>query len=223
MALQDVSPASPDDDVATEPSQADAPPGDAYGSSSITAGTAILKVLPPIAGRRTSADAFWYDNLAAAIQTVTFMVPFTTKTKVSTDMAAGQASISVDVLPTGSTPGNIAASDVVAVQNETGAFDVFLVSSLSGNNIVITASVGTAGASGLTQKILKNAKVFFMGAPGDHPSRQFKIKASTYITFAPPNGRLAVTSQNGQPIVVHSDNNTTAGYLHGPTYSNPKL
>ena len=197
--------------------------GDCYGSITATAATPLLRVAPPKFGLRTSVDWLQYDNLAAAVQTLTMMVR-QDWTKVAAVAAAGQAVINVEDALYGVDGGIIAADDYIITQNKDGVFVAYKVTSVANlTAITITASIGDATGSGVGVEILPGAGVFFMGAPADHAKRQYTVKASTLQDFAPPGGGLCVTPGDNEPILIHSGNGTTAGYMTGPRYTHPKI
>ena len=196
-------------------------PGDGYGSQTQTAGTEILRVCPPKAGRFTRVHAWVYDNGATA-HTLTLMVPLD-KTQVASDAAAGQAVIKLKKAPVDASGNKIAANDYIVVKDENGIFGVYKVASVSGTSVTITASIGAADGSGFVNKILADSAVWFFGTTADHDKRNFTMKASAVTTMPDAINGWATSPNKFEPIVVHSNNATNAGILVGVSYSNPKI
>jgi len=152
MAVPDVSPAS---ESASEVRLAEVPvdlSGDGYGSITDTVTVPLLRVCPPKPGCYTRVYSFWYDNLAAALQTVTFMVPQAT-CAVASDASISQAVVKFSAVPSLLDGGLMAANDFFVVENENGVFDVYQVLSISGLSVTVVASVGSASASGVATNL----------------------------------------------------------------------
>lgn len=220
-SLLDSSPQSEADSSVAAGNQTSEATGDGYGSSTIAFGTVIVRVIPPKPGRYSRADGFIYD-CAGTAHTVTFM-PTLDQTVVVTDAAAGSATIKVANLPSAQESGAIAANDFIVTQNEDGVWVAYHVASLSGSTITVTVSVGDAGGSGLVTKVLADAPVYFLGAPGDHAKRQFTMVASTRNIVMPPKGAVCMGIGKNTPILCHSNNATATGVLTGPFYSHPRV
>lgn len=181
------------------------PVNDCFGTKTAAAGTAFTRLAPPKSGARTITGTFTYDCGATA-HTVTFMTA-QDKTTVGSEAASGQAVVAVSGGLVGADGGVITANDYVVVQYEDGSWGELIVSSVSGLNLTMTAS--------LTKKITKGTKIFMMGVASDHTDRQWIMKASTQYTY--PGGdtraRSATSALPEQPILVHSNNSTAQGYL----------
>lgn len=219
--MLDSSPQSQADSSVAPASQTSESPGDGYGSATATAGTEIVRIVPPKSNRYSRVDGFIYDCSTTA-HTVTCLVTLD-ETTVVTDAASGAATIKVANLPSAQESGAIAASDFIVTQNENGTYVAYKIASLSGSTLTVTTSVGDADGSGLTVKVLADAPVYFMGAPGDHAKRQFTMVASTRNNTLPPRGYVAMSVIKNTPILVHSNNATAAGVLTGPFYSHPRV
>lgn len=184
---------------------------DCFGTQTQTAGTIITRVVPPqIGGVRACIGWYSYDCSTTA-HTLTFLVPVD-EVAVASDAASGQAVVNINRVPTSADGSVIANTDFFVLQHEAGDWAVYKVSSAAGLAITMTAN--------LSQKVLKSSKAFFMGQPSDHPLRQFTMKASTVSQFIGGDFRIraCTTPLVAQPILVHSDNSTAAGFLTGPAY-----
>ena len=186
------------------------PVSDAYGNKTETAGTVITRVIAPRANYRTKVTGFIY-TAGTPAHTLTFMTCFQ-EVKVSADAAASQAVVSLDVLPTTEDGTGLAANDFLVLQYETGLWAAHKVSSLSALDVTVTAN--------FSKKIKFGSRAFFMGAPGDHPDRAFKILASEKLEIYGGDLRcvVAVSTKNDQPILAHSDNATVAGNFQWLAY-----
>lgn len=183
---------------------------DCYGSVTQTAGTAITRVIPPNSGARACLGNFKYVPAATA-HTLTAMVVVQTLS-VTSDAASGQAVVPISSIPTSFDGSILAANDWLVLQYEDGSWAAHLVSSLSGLNVTVSAN--------LTAKVLKDSVAYFMGAPGDHTTRQFTTIASTSYDFIASDFRIraATSPLPNQPILFHSNNATNAGTLHHMSY-----
>lgn len=219
----DTSPATEAQADVAGPEQAAAAesPGDGYGSATAAAGTEILRVCPPKLGRYTRVVSAQYD-CGSTSHVLTLMVTLD-RVQVSTDAEAGQAVIKFNKAPVDSSGNKIAANDYFVVKDEMGIFGVYRVNAVSGLSITIDASIGTAGASGFTNKVLAGRNVWFVGAAADHAARQFTMKASTVNQLPHVPTGYATSPAAFEPIVVHSNNATNAGILSFVTYSNPAV
>jgi hypothetical protein len=185
-------------------------PGGTFGKKTETAGTAIVRVIPPKPVRQARVRALWYDNAGTA-HTITLMRPLSSST-ASVAADAGQTDITVNsALPdAGGNPP--AAGDLVIFKDVTGAWDYGEVSSYS--NLVITLTAN------LTSQIPAGNTIYFMGAPADHADEgQFPAKASVRTVL---ENILFTTVNTNQPILVHSNNGTAAGTLEMVTFDYPK-
>lgn len=181
------------------------PVNDGYGSKTAAAGTPITRVVAPRPGVRAKVSSFEY-KAGTTAHTVTFLTVLT-KTKTSTDAASGQATIPLASIPTAADGSALATGDWFVIQHEDGTWGEYLYSSISGLTVTLTTN--------LTGKVLKGATVFLMGAPADHPDRQYLVDVSDKITFYGGDARLCAASANAdsEPILVHSNNATVAGNL----------
>lgn len=218
---EDVSPQSEATGEAATAAAADAAPGDGYGSATAAADTVVVRVFPPKPGRLTRVNAWIYDNGATA-HTITMLVPIQ-KVQSSTDAAAAQAVIKLKENPTNLSGLAIAANDWLVVKDEKGIFGAYRVSSVSGLSITIATSIGAAGASGFVNKILADTPVWYFGAPSEHATRQYTMKASVVTTMPYTESGWATSPAKNEPIIMHDNNATAAGIIVGVSYSNPKV
>lgn len=183
---------------------------DCYGSLTQTAGTVITRTIPPNSGGRACIGWLSYDCSTTA-HTLTVMVAMS-EVAASSEAASGQAVVNLSSIPTAFDGSILAANDFMIVQHEDGSWNEYKVSSLSG--LAVTFS------SNLTGKVLKSSRIFFMGAPADHTTRRFTMKASTITTLVGGDFRIhfGASTLPNQPLLVHSDNSTAAGTLTGLAY-----
>lgn len=186
------------------------PVNDAYGSKTETAGTAILRVIPPRAGHRAWVSGFLYRPGATA-HTVTFLtaVAVTTATEAAESGQAVLKLASLNYAPDGSA---VANTDYFVVQHSDGTYDAYLYSSASGLSVTMATNLSADVAAGAT--------VWYMAAPGDHANRQYLTVASAdFSATGSEKTRIATARANGEPILVHVDNATNAGNLKWVAYS----
>lgn len=192
-------------------------PGDGYGSLTNTAGTPNVRVCPPKIGYYTRLISWIYDNSTTA-HTLTPMIPIA-KRFVASEAAAGQAVLKFDSIPVNTAGALLQSGDWFVVKDEAGIFGAYLVSSVSGLNVTVTASRGAAGGSGFINKIPAGRIIWFFGSPTtDHAKRGYTMKASTFTTF--PTGNYCTTGGTHEPILVHDDNGTAAGTIVALSYAN---
>ena len=180
------------------------PLNDCYGSLTQTAGTEILRVIPPCDGARSCVGNFAYLPAATAHALTVMMTQ--AESLVATDLDASGTVLGVGDNPALWDGVVSAANDFIIIQYEDMSWNAHKISSVSGKNLTINA---------VTKKVLANSKVFFMGAPADHSSRQFQTVASTLFNFIASDFRIraGTGSRKASPILFHSPNTTNAGIL----------
>jgi hypothetical protein len=183
---------------------------DCPGTTTAAANTAFTRILPPSEKGRLCSGTFGYLGTNTA-HTLTFLTAVQ-ELRASSEAASGQATLVVNQIPTDPSGGDLATTDYFVVQHQDGTYGAYLWSSDSGTTITF--------GSNLTDKVLKGARVFFMGGPADHAVSQWTMPASTLFTW--PAGdfraRSKTASSRFSPILVHSNNATNAGVLYGPAY-----
>lgn len=200
------------------------PIDDAICNVTAAAGTIFTACIPPRTGARAQVRNFRYTTGATA-HNVTMMVPLS-RTTVAVDAAAGATTVtlaSMPAYPDGTTP---AANDYVVLQFADGTWTGMIFSAVSGNTLTVAAlaqAVNAAAPAANIGGVVMTGRAYLMGAPGtagDHPRRVFVIPA---IGTLPPtdiyHGIWATSLQNGDPILIHSDNATNAGTLSWCNYS----
>lgn len=197
------------------------PVADGYGTITAAINTVITRVCPPKKGFYSRVNGLQYDN-GATEHTLTMMVMIK-KVKVASEAAKTQAVLVVDALPTNYDGSAFAADDWLIVVDELGIYGAYKIASVSGLSITITTSVGSAGASGFVNKIPKGAFVWLMGAPADHSTRQYKMKASAVTTFPESRSGYCTSPGQNEPLLIHSDNTTAAAKWTYLNFSNVKL
>lgn len=190
----------------------DQPVNDCYGNKTASLDVPITRVIPPRTGARAKV-ASWRYTAAGTAHTLT-MMPALDSAKVATEAAVSATTLTVDDQLVGLDGGVIAAADWIVVQLEDGTWVTATVSSVSGNIITVAAAFSA------TKKVLKNSKVYFMGAPADHTDRQFVLTASTSTEFIGSDLRVCsgTAAMNDEPLLVHVDNITAAGNLRWVAY-----
>lgn len=185
------------------------PVNDTFGYLTQTAGTPIVRVIPPCLDARSVAGSFRY-RPAATAHLLTIMVS-QAESVVTSDVLAGATVIPIGGVMNGFDGSPIAANDYIIVQYEDGTWGSILVTSFTGTNITVPAT---------SQKILKNSKVFLMGAAADHPNRTFQTVASTVYDFVSGDFRVraATSSKKESPLLFYSPNGTNAGFLEFLNY-----
>lgn len=185
------------------------PVNDCYGYLTQTAGTEIVRVVPPHSEARSCLGNFAYMSAGTA-HLLTVMVAMD-ETIVTSDVAAGATVIPVGKMPDGFDGGQLTANDYIIVQYEDGTWGAIKVTSVANLNITVPAT---------SQKILANSKLFMMGVAADHPNRQFQTIASTMYQFIASDFRVrgATSSKKGSPLLFYSPNNVAAGTLHYLNY-----
>lgn len=188
--------------------------GDSYGNrTAVTAGTPILSPTNYRSGSFKTRSKRVIYTAGGTAHVLTAMVPFAT-VHVAQNAAAGQPDFYITSTPNVPQPGDggdIAANDYLVTVNAFGGIEVFRIGTMTiaTAKVTVSLSTGTADGSGLTQIIEKGAPVWFYGAPANHASRQFPLRASTRETLED----LAFAPQKSQPILIHIDNVTAAGDL----------
>lgn len=183
-----------------------------FGNRTQTAGTEILRVISPRENARAKI-ASWRYTAAATAHTLTFMTAQDVAA-AAMDVAATATAITTDTPLTGLDGGIVAANDFIITQLENGGWVVAKVSSVSGLTITVAAQFSA------TLKVLKDARVFLMGAIADHTDRQFAIPANTTVEFKGKDLRVCActAAMDNEPILAHSANATDAGALNWMAY-----
>lgn len=181
---------------------------DSYGTKTETAGTPILRVIPPAVGLRAVCTGFCHKSGTTA-HTVTFLTALAVA-EVTEYAESGQAVLKVDELNYNADGSPVANTDYFVVQHIDGSYEPYKFD--SNTLLAITFS------SNLTKDVAQGAKVFFMGQPSDHAYRQFLGLASGDFPPAGVGGRFATAAKKEQPILVHVDNITAQGWLKYVTY-----
>lgn len=192
--------------------------GDCYGSSTTAFGTEILKIIPGLSGHAVKINNFPLIENGSTTQTITIPISIDS-TVAQDDAAAGQVSITLGATLSGIVPGVIAAGDIIATVNVVGQSCVYKVAGYTPATrlVTVTLSVGSADGSGFVYKIARGAPVYFFGAPGDWPDRQFRIPASFQNALSTVGSGLAAGA-SGEPLIIHCNNATANIYIAGPAF-----
>ncbi len=203
--------------------------GGSRGKQSATADTVIQFVVPARNGCFTRLNKLSYTNqgtaqtfyvmrpLAATTITAAVAIAGTTLT-LKRDPGAYAANAVQDGKAVPSVADNlIAANDYVVLQCDDGIQRVIKVTSVSGLVLTVPSLVGGASA---------NARVWFFGAVGDTDPNSglvhavFTITVSVTSTYTDSNGEgLICTHNKGEPLVLHSTNETAAGTIEQASWS----
>lgn len=185
-----------------------------------TAATAILEAIGPVASRIPRINRLVYTN-AGTEHTLTFMKCVGTTTIIGAT-PSGQTGMSVASISPGrnstGVPENLTTSDYVGFLDKYGAFRVGVVSSVSGNDLTLSAGVG--------EDIPNGAILYAFYEVGRACHTQLKLPLSVTTTVEgpfqagiPPQRGAAVSNDGlGMPMLLHIDNITAAGklmYLNG--------
>jgi hypothetical protein len=178
-----------------------------------TAGTAIVHCIPPSL-RGGKAIITNIDYVAAATAHTLTIFKAIAKTTTTAAAAASQAVVALTAKTfRGDT---LAANDFVVIQHTDGTFGVYVVSSVSGLNVTMTGNVSAISA---------NAPVWIMGAVGEAEHVQILTIASVRNNYASAFAGIAQSgfytsnadgyNRSGidDPLLVHSNNATNAGFL----------
>lgn len=187
------------------------PNHDCYGSQSVAFGTAMTRLIPPAPGLHASVGNQKYE--AAGTAHVMTVMPAIQELSITEDAAAAATVLKLSTAPADYTGGPAASGDWISVQHQDGSYGEYLVSSISGLSITITA---------LTKAVKAGARFFFHGTPGtsgDHAARCFTMKASTITDliagdFRNTNG----TGNKDRPVLVHVNNVTATGTWYKCAY-----
>jgi len=155
----------------------------------------------------TDQDSCQLAAAAAAAQAVVVM---------SKQMTVNQIAHSSDMLATDfpNVPRVLAASDLVAIRDAKGRWQVMVVSSIAADLVTVTMT-GNVGAPGF----LNGAQVFAYGAPADTVFDSAKFLPGTSATTNFPNTEgpsdeiICKANSQGAPIILHSGNATAQGYF----------
>lgn len=187
-------------------------PGAGFGKKTAAGGTPFWRIIPGKPKLRTVITSLNYLNAVDA-HVVTLMFPVhpiggKCFVPLASEAAAGQKVMVLPSNPTMPDGTPLAASDFVAWVDENGNTQADLVASVSNLNYTLT--------SNLPSKVLKGSSVFILGAPGtEHTDRQLDLLAAASLKeqkFGP--GVLAMSQGNNQPMLIYSNNATTAGTIN---------
>lgn len=185
-----------------------------FGRLTQNAGTAIVRTVDPCGGtsRRNLKSRITRIVYTAGVtaHTLTLMRALSTTT-LSSAAASGQAVINLTANPGTDTPaGGIATGDYVVFQLSDGTFQTGVVSSVSTLAVTLTANVNAPGAAA-------GAKVWFMGAPGDHINTYALASGATTTldgtTVGRPELGFAESELGFSPLIVYINNASNAGTL----------
>ncbi len=197
-----------------------------YGKITQTAATVIVKLVEPFPSCVSRITGIRY-RVGANDHIITVMRPLNRVT-FAADAAASQAVVSLSADPgvyntngTLATANNvIAASDYVVYQAADGTFVLDTVASGTGTAPTLTTNLPTGG-------VKKGDPLWFFGIVTDtNPNdalahTRFNALASSVVTFGrddqlgtiPDHKYLKLGNGCFQPLIIHSDNVTAAGFL----------
>lgn len=176
-----------------------------FGKLSQTAGTAIVRTIPPMRNMFTHLAGFRYTAQGTA-HVVTVMRPFGSST-LSAAAASGQAVVNITAdAQAGTGGGALAANDYVVIEKPDGTYHTGVVSSVSTLAVTLTANVPAGGFS-------SGAVIWFFGVAADHTDAQFNGYASATTPYADRIGGVRGTTKKYEPLIIYSPNATAAGTL----------
>lgn len=185
-----------------------------FGKLTQSAGTAIVRTANPVGGTsrrnlKTRINKIVY-TAGATAHTLTIMRELGTTT-LSSAAASGQAVINLTANPGTNTPaGGIAANDYVVIKLSDGTYQTAVVSSVSTLAVTLTGNVDSPGAAA-------GAKVWFMGAPGDHTNTFALASGATTTLDGSTLGRTELgfieATVGYSPLIAYINNASNAGTL----------
>ena len=114
----------------------------------------------------------------------------------------------------GTTTETLAGSDYVVVKHTDGTYGVYIVSSVSSLTVTLTTNLSKAVDSGAP--VYKMYELARPATGKGFPAQVFKPAASALTSLGSESADMAVAESpnKSEPLVVHSDNATAAGFLH---------
>lgn len=184
-------------------------------SATAGAGTAIQQLIRGADGLITRINNITYTSAGAA-HTITIMRPVAATTidggSNGGDSSFDVANLGAMKVTSSSSIELIATNDYLAWVNVNGIYQFDTVSSVSGNTVTMTSSLGTAVADG--------APVWIFGELGRAPHVTLSPSVSTTTSInchvqagQPGQVNTNVRVGSGDPLIVSSDNGTAAGTI----------
>lgn len=183
--------------------------GNGLGKKTATAGTKIRRLLPPIAGKFTRLSTVKYTP-GVTSHVLTGCRPIG-KTTLAAAAAAGQAVVVCNAQP-GSSGNDLAANDLVAIQETDGITRLYVVSSVASfPSVTLTGNLTAGGAA--------NANLWNYGIESDtdpvigeaHPT--WDLTTGAQRSFTDDTGGVVASHVPNSPILLSVDNATNAGVL----------
>lgn len=151
---------------------------------------------------------------AAATAHVLTLMRGASRAKVPGGAAAAETSLVLDTGLIDGAGGDVAASDVVAVQLDNGTWHVSAVTSYTAatRTLVLTTAIPTG------RTVLAGGKIVCYGDPGDamHADQKYNAGAAATVNYPSVAGgvmSLCKASRSDEPIIFDSPNTTNAGTL----------
>ena len=183
------------------------------GTKTANAGTAFYAAIPPKSGAYTKIHRLVYTTGTTAHTLSILKAQGKTTTSAAaaaSDTALTLTSINPAVDASGaSLSENLAASDFIVVQHSDGTWGAYLISAINTTTKVVTINA-------LAKAVASGAVVYAMhelARTTGKDSIQITTTASstqTFETYAPEGG-IASSAGENEPLIVHSNNATAAG------------
>jgi len=176
-----------------------------------SAGTVITALCPPKKRYKTRLTSLVYEH-GSTLHTISLLVPLG-----ETTTSAAAAASQTDMVLTDTSPGalaeTLAAADYLVWEDaSTNAAQPWL-AGFSYDSIASIASSTVTMASNLPAAVSSGAKVWAMYEGGRAASFLLKGKASTRCSYGDPIAGILTTPGRYDPILIHSNNASAAGFI----------
>lgn len=187
----------------------DNPPPGAYGSLTQTAGTPIIRPIPPRSKKRARVDSFFYK--AGANAHILTVMPALRIVTLVVQANSGQKDITLPTMPTLPSGDVLANTDYITYRLQDGSWTWSKIASISGNVLTLVDNI--------LQNIITGRRIFIHGSAADHVNRQFSCPATTEMRVGAGDGDCGSADDMNESILVIVDNVTAAGTLFQLAYS----
>ncbi len=172
------------------------------GENTETLDTVIRAFIPPKARTKILITTFKYT--AAATAHVLSIIQVRGRTTVASDAAASQKVVNLVAQPEAGN--DVAAADLMAFELANGLVIFDVVASVV--TLAITMTVNFA------QIVKAGSPVWFFGVAGDSGVDTLALKLSTQTSHVDDLAGVISATEQGDPLILESDNATAAGFLN---------
>jgi hypothetical protein len=183
-----------------------------FGKTTAAGGTAFTKLITPRPKLVPKISFLRY--LTPAVQhTITIMSPYARTTVTTAAVATGTSLILAADVATATLAGVFAQNDYVAIEHTDGTIEVQKLGATPWDGTTKTLTVSSLAAA-----VGVGKKVWFFGAVGDaqhvilYPG-PIPASGTALIEYKDYVGGIGPYVAPGDPLLIHSDNATTAGFL----------